>query len=71
MRYESRHRPLKAAAQAISSSKDLLHSVAVKQILKFCKVIHNLKLKKKDDLVLGPCDSTDSFKYVEKNGVLY
>ena len=43
MRFESRHRELKANVQSMSSCKNLLVTIATKQILKVCEVIHNIE----------------------------
>lgn len=41
MRFESRHRPLKAVVTAISSSTNLLVSIAMKESLKMCYMFHS------------------------------
>ena len=43
MRFESRHRQLKANVQSTSSCKNLSVTIATKQILKLCEVIHNIE----------------------------
>lgn len=42
MRFESKHRQLKAVANATSCSKNLLKTIAIKQMLKMCAAIDEL-----------------------------
>lgn len=46
MRYESLHRLLKAAALSSSNTRNLLHTMAIKQMLKTCQMIHSLEFEK-------------------------
>ena len=43
MRYESRHRDMKANAQATSSHINLLKTIAIKEVLKFCQTVDNFE----------------------------
>lgn len=73
MRYESQHRPIKTTAEAISSCKDLLYSVATKQVLKFRQSIHNLSTQNQSSISFGPSDDTKSncYQNIHANGIFY
>lgn len=43
MRFESRHKELKANVTSTSCTKNLLQTIATKQILKMCQTVHNLE----------------------------
>lgn len=57
MRYESRHRSIKASAQASSCKINLLKTVATKQIFQMCYLMHNLEFDSKPKF--GTLDETD------------
>lgn len=71
MRFESHHHSVKTFAQAISCSKDLLHSIGIKQILRFCQYIHDSTFKTNNVVLGARLDETDCYKSVKVNGVLY
>lgn len=54
MRYESRHRLLKAASNSVSGSKNILKSVAIKEILRLCFSRHTQEVS--DQIIFGPRD---------------
>lgn len=46
MRFESRHRPIKAIVQSTSCKKNLLYTIGVKESLNICKIVHSAKYEK-------------------------
>lgn len=54
MRYESRHRFLKAVANAVSGSKNLLKTIAIKESLRMCQ--ESLTSKKRPEWTFGSQD---------------
>ena len=81
MRYESKHRDLKIAAQSTSSSKDLRLTIAAKQMYKMCETIHSLEWKNpiKFGSSSSPSDylksifneNVECYERVEISGILY
>ena len=60
MRFESRHRQLKANAQSTSCNINLLKTIATKQMLKMCHMVH--AFKRSNSAQLGSSDSRDCSK---------
>ena len=86
MRYELKHRQVKAIAQSTNSNKNLLITIANKQLLKMCQMIHsaefetNIKFDSRDNSESIPrsdfCNidiqgQEEFYKQVEINGTLY
>lgn len=87
MRFESNHSKIKANAQSSSNNKNLLVSVAIKQTLKMCEMMHNLSCE--STVTLGSKDDSDKselahlftdidlankaeyYKQVDMHGTLY
>ena len=70
MRFESRHRHLKSNAQGTCSSKNLLKTIAIKQVLKMCHMIHTFEFE--GPIVAGsllPNQLDTCYKSVKVNGI--
>lgn len=61
MRFESRHRDIRASAQGTSSKINLLFTVALKQVLKMCEFLNNNQCE--DDVVFDSKSSLGNGKY--------
>lgn len=73
MRFESYHRQLKATAVSTSSSRNLLVTIATKQILQMCDTFHSLEIK--NEIQFGSRENfsennseNEYYKEVEING---
>lgn len=73
MRCENRHRPLKAVVNCVSSSVNLLKSIATKETLKMCNMLHGFTVETNSDNV--DYDRQDMhrkfYKDIKINGSIY
>lgn len=77
IRYESKHRQLKAVAVTTSCSKNLLKTIAIKKVLKMCAMVDEIANLK--DISLGSVDckvrrvdnDLKYFNYVNIRGTMY
>ena len=83
MRFESRHREVKANAQATSCNKNMLVIIATKQMLKMCEIIHFLQCE--SDIKCGvrnasecetksyftKADDAEYHNQAQMNGIIY
>ena len=69
MRYESRHRDIKGNAQATSSHINLLKTIAIKQVLKFCQTVDNFE-QNQGNLTLFPDRKLDNVQNIVKKNAI-
>lgn len=71
MRFESRHRQLKAAAVSISSTLNLLVSIAVKQTLQMFHMIHSFIFKTNSNVRIKVENNIEFYDRIELSGSIY
>ena len=60
MHFESNHRPLKCTAQSTSCTKNLLKTIATKQTLIMCEMMHSLEFEK--TIKFGAVDNSNKLR---------